>query len=97
MGASDIAPDDDFVKHIKKDEEDIKKLYYDVFNSYRDVKKIEKNNLHQRGKRVIDSFEFNINERLNNRLTVAQNGVNKFVSPYVNNIFKMITAKSKGS
>lgn len=45
----------------------------------------------------MDSFEFFINEKLNSKLGTAQDGVKKYVSPYINNIFKMITAKSKGS
>lgn len=97
VGASDIAPDEEFVRKIEKDREDIVKVYYETFNHYRDTKIIESKNLHQRGKKIMDSFEFNINEKLNSRLGNAQEGVKKFVSPYVNNIFKMITAKSKGS
>lgn len=65
--------------------------------NYKDPVIINEKNLHQKGKRVLESFEFNINESLNNRLTKAQEEVKKQVSPYLNNIFKMITAKSKGS
>ena len=53
--------------------------------------------MHQRGKRILESFEFYINSVLNGQLTKAQDGVKKHVFPYLNNIFKMITAKSKGS
>lgn len=40
VGASDIAPDDEFVGAIKKEEIAIKKLYYDAFNEYRNAKEI---------------------------------------------------------
>lgn len=56
MGASDIAPDDEFVVAISKEAEAIKKLYYDAFNTYRNAQEISEKNLHQRGKRVFDSF-----------------------------------------
>ena len=56
-----------------------------------------KENLHQRGKKVMDSFEYNINITLNNRLSQMQKIVGDKVSPYLNSIYKMITAKSKGS
>jgi len=58
---------------------------------------IIKENLHQRGKKVMDSFEYNINITLNNRLSQMQKIVGDKVSPYLNSIYKMITAKSKGS
>ena len=58
---------------------------------------IEEENLHQKGKRILDSYEFYINSKLNNFLGRAQKIVKDKVSPYHNNIFKMITAKSKGS
>lgn len=45
----------------------------------------------------MDSYEYNINANLNNRLGKAQQIVKEKVSPYSNNIFKMVTAKSKGS
>lgn len=45
----------------------------------------------------MDSFEFNINSQLNSKLGGFQKVVAQKVSPYLNNIFKMITAKSKGS
>ena len=61
MGASDIALDNDFADAIKNEEEEIKKLFYNAFNDYRNIDEIEKKNLHQRGKKVIDSFEFFIN------------------------------------
>ncbi len=56
MGASDIALDNDFADAIKNEEEEIKKLFYNAFNDYRNIDEIEKKNLHQRGKKVIDSF-----------------------------------------
>ena len=45
----------------------------------------------------MDSFEFNVNSQLNSKLGNFQKVVANKVSPYLNNIFKMITAKSKGS
>jgi DNA-directed RNA polymerase II subunit RPB1 len=54
-------------------------------------------NLHQRGKKVMDSFEYNINLILNSQLSTMQKTVSGKVSAYLNCIFKMITAKSKGS
>jgi hypothetical protein len=45
----------------------------------------------------MDSFEFYINSQLNSRLGLFQKAVANKVSPYLNNIFKMITSKSKGS
>ena len=45
----------------------------------------------------MDSFEYNINSNLNNKLSVMQKIVAEKVSPYLNCIYKMITAKSKGS
>ena len=45
----------------------------------------------------MDSFEYNINITLNNRLSQMQKIVGDKVSPYLNSIYKMITAKSKGS
>lgn len=56
VGASDIALDNDFADAIKNEEEEIKKLFYNAFNDYRNIDEIEKKNLHQRGKKVIDSF-----------------------------------------
>ncbi len=53
--------------------------------------------MHQRGKRVTDSFEYYINANLNNCLSTMQRVVSERVSPYLNCIYKMITAKSKGS
>ena len=46
---------------------------------------------------MFDSFEYYINAKLNNKLNQEQKIVSEKVSPYLNNIFKMITAKSKGS
>ena len=45
----------------------------------------------------MDSFEYNINATLNNKLSHMGGIVAKNVSPYLNCIYKMITAKSKGS
>ena len=45
----------------------------------------------------MDSFEYNINITLNNRLSQMQKIVGDKVSPYLNSFYKMITAKSKGS
>ena len=75
----------------------ITNMYYKILNQYRSLEMIEEKNLHQKGKKILDSYEYNINANLNNRLGKAQNIVKEKVSPYDNNIFKMITAKSKGS
>ncbi len=45
----------------------------------------------------MDSFEYNINLILNSQLSTMQKTVSGKVSAYLNCIFKMITAKSKGS
>lgn len=45
----------------------------------------------------MDSFDFNINAKLNSQLGNFQKIISERVSPYLNNIFKMITSKSKGS
>ena len=82
---------------MEEQHRDINKLYYSVLNKYRDEDKIKSENLHQRGKKVMDSFEYNINSNLNNKLSVMQKIVAEKVSPYLNCIYKMITAKSKGS
>lgn len=73
------------------------KKYFQSFNFYRNEKIIEEKTLHQRGKKIVDSFDFYINSQLNSRLGGFQKVVSEKVSPYLNNIFKMITAKSKGS
>ena len=46
---------------------------------------------------MMDSFEYNLNATLNNRLSSMGKIVSENVSPYLNCIYKMITAKSKGS
>ena len=68
-----------------------------TLNKYRNEKSIANENLHQRGKKVMDSFEYNLNATLNNRLSSMGKIVSENVSPYLNCIYKMITAKSKGS
>jgi hypothetical protein len=45
----------------------------------------------------MDSFEYNVNVNLNSKLNTVQKIVQSKVSPYLNNIYKMIAAKSKGS
>ena len=46
----------------------------------------------------MDSFEYNINLQLNSRLSSSmQKIITEKVSPYLNCIYKMITARSKGS
>jgi DNA-directed RNA polymerase II subunit RPB1 len=97
VGAADCVPDEDLERNIKEQIVEINALYYNILNKYRNEETIVKENLHQRGKRVIDSFEYSINVNLNNRLSAIQKIVSEKVSPYLNCIYKMITAKSKGS
>lgn len=97
VGAADCVPDEELEGLITQQINDINNLYYNILNKYRNEDKITNENLHQRGKKVIDSFEFNINLNLNNRLSNMQKIVSQKVSPYLNCIYKMITAKSKGS
>lgn len=44
------------------------KKYFQSFNFYRNEKIIEEKTLHQRGKKIVDSFDFYINSQLNSRL-----------------------------
>ncbi len=97
VGAADCVPDEEIERNIEQQVEEINNHYYSVLNKYRDEDLINKESLHQRGKRVTDSFEYYINMNLNNRLSTMQKIVSEKVSPYLNCIFKMITAKSKGS
>lgn len=97
VGAADIVPDNELQKIINKQHMTTQNLYYQVLNQYRNTDIIDEKNLHQKGKRIMDSYEFYINTQLNNILGKAQKIVKDKVSPYRNNIFKMITAKSKGS
>ncbi len=54
-------------------------------------------NLHQKGKKVADSLEYKINLDLNNSLSRMQRILSERVSVQENSIYKMITARSKGS
>ena len=45
----------------------------------------------------MESLEFHINEHLNAGLGLCQKIVTGCISPYVNNIYKMIYVKSKGN
>lgn len=54
-------------------------------------------NLHQKGKKVADSLEYKINLDLNNALSRMQKILSERISVHSNNIYKMITARSKGS
>ena len=85
VGAADIGPDAILESRIEENYEESLKVFYRVLSNYRDSKIIEDKSLHQRGKRIQESFEFNVNENLNSRLTKAQDEVKKHVSPYLNN------------
>ena len=97
VGAADIVPNEELQKLINSEKRMITSMYYKILNQYRSIEMIEEKNLHQKGKKIMDSYEYNVNANLNNRLGRAQNIVKEKISPYDNNIFKMITAKSKGS
>ena len=97
VGACDVIMSSELERIRKKQIDKIKKQYYMTLNTYRNVEKITKFSLHQKGRKVKDSVEFKVNHDLNNSLSVLQKYVSLKVSSRENNIYQMITAKSKGS
>lgn len=96
VGFADIKSSDE-IEHVRQSQIDkIKAQYYLNINKFRCLPKYQHQNFHQKGKKVLESLEYKINLDLNNALSRMQKIVSQEVKP-INNIFKMITAKSKGS
>ena len=71
--------------------------YYENLNKYRDEVNLDREKLHQKGKKVLNSLEVKVNMDLNNSLNNIQKMVGEKVAALRNNIHTMIAAKSKGS
>ena len=97
VGARDIVIDS-CLENIRETElNKIIEDYYKNMHIFRNLPKYHHENLHQKGKKVADSLEFKINLDLNNALSRMQKYVTTHISTQKNNIYKMITARSKGS
>jgi DNA-directed RNA polymerase II subunit RPB1 len=71
--------------------------YFENLNKYRDEVNLDREKLHQKGKKVLNSLEVKVNMDLNNSLNNIQKVVGEKVAALRNNIHTMIAAKSKGS
>ena len=56
VGAADIVPSDDLQKLINSEKRMITNMYYKILNQYRSLEMIEEKNLHQKGKKIMDSY-----------------------------------------
>ena len=97
VGAADIVPTMECVQKIQQEKENIEKKYQELVGKFRNEAKMKEENLHMRGKTIMESLDFHINEHLNAGLGLCQKIVTGCISPYVNNIYKMIYVKSKGN
>lgn len=70
--------------------------YIKLIDIFLDPRKIEENRYHQKGKRLMDSFEYTFNMKLNKVRDDIQSKVQETIDPIRNCMYKMIWAKSKG-
>lgn len=72
------------------------KRYEEEFDLFQDEKKIEQDNLHKVGKKILDSFEVSVNAILNKKISEAEKKIKDNTSFIHNNMMKMVWAGSKG-
>jgi DNA-directed RNA polymerase II subunit RPB1 len=98
VGAADVVPTPNCKKRIKQVMYNTEEEFWNLFNILRSKEKIDsEKNLHHKEKTIMESLEVHVNQKLNDMLTACQKVVSEEISPYKNNIYKMIWAKSKGS
>jgi DNA-directed RNA polymerase II subunit RPB1 len=99
VGAADIVPTANCRHKISVEKEKTEKIYWELLNTLRSKEKIDASEsiLHHKEKTIMESFEVHLNQKLNDMLGICNKVVVEEISPYKNNIYKMIWAKSKGS
>ena len=65
VGCQDIAPHIDLVRETEKRGNEQDDEYKRLLEIFLDANKIDENRFHQKGKRIMDSFEFTFNAKLN--------------------------------
>jgi DNA-directed RNA polymerase II subunit RPB1 len=96
-GASDVVPPAECAARMAIERGKVLEVFNETYRMFFDEKLLEENNLMNRTKRVIDSLEIIVNEKLNKVLRDARNVIEDTVSTFTNNLYKMISARSKGS
>lgn len=96
VGCQDIAPHINLVAETEKRSKEQDEEYLKLLTIFLDAHKIEENRYHQKGKRIMDSFEYTFNMKLNKVRDDINSKVTETIDQIRNCMFKMIWAKSKG-
>ncbi|CAD8085189.1 unnamed protein product [Paramecium sonneborni] len=96
VGCQDIAPHINLVAETEKRSREQDEEYIKLLQIFLDAKKIQDNRYHQKGKRIMDSFEYSFNMKLNKVRDDINSKVTETIDQIRNCMYKMIWAKSKG-
>lgn len=98
IGCSDIVPDKGFSQNVEKNINSAESEYNELFQIFQDEKRVIKKEEgdHQIGKKIFDSFELKINQKLNKIIGKIQSELKGYFNFVENNFYKMVWAGSKG-
>lgn len=96
VGCQDIAPHIKLVRETEERSSEQDDEYIKLLDIFLDSRRIEENRYHQKGKRIMDSFEYTFNMKLNKVRDDIQSKVLETIDQIRNCMYKMIWAKSKG-